>query len=141
MGKEQTSSSQTDIREDDIILWIRIRERFGSPEENLKSLSLPGWGPLFFLERGFTDAFLLSIRLLTANNHWEEVFRVVNAIFDKVTESGNHTSDQKDQENERLTAGDATQNAVRKKYITASREWLLWTSALNATRKMPDRAQ
>ncbi|KAI1357651.1 N-acetyltransferase B complex non catalytic subunit-domain-containing protein [Xylaria arbuscula] len=141
MGKDQTTQSQVDIREDEILLWIRIRERFGSPEENLKSLSLPEWGPLFFLEHGHTDAFLLSIRLLTANNHWEAVFGIAETIFDKVIRTGNHTSDQNDQGHETPVPGDTTQNELRKKYISVSREWLLWSSALNATRNMSDRPQ
>ncbi|KAI0523907.1 N-acetyltransferase B complex non catalytic subunit-domain-containing protein [Xylaria bambusicola] len=151
-GKEQVPPSQIDIREDEVNLWIGIREKFGSPEENLKLLSLPNWGPLLFLERGFTDAFLLSIRLLTTNKQWEEVYRIVDTIFDKVIKIGNHTSGQGDEEDEAFTVpqqldsttistpSDAPEAAVRKQYIMASREWLLWTSALNATRKLPQRA-
>ncbi|KAI1428083.1 N-acetyltransferase B complex non catalytic subunit-domain-containing protein [Xylaria sp. FL1777] len=144
---------QIDIREDEIKLWIDIRERFGSPQENLKVLSLPNWGPLFFLERGFTDAFLLSIRLLTVNNQWEEIIRVVDIIFDKVIAVGhdiNNNELEKDEtstlpqqlhDTTNSTASEASENAVKKQYMIASREWLLWTSALTASRHMPNRQQ
>ncbi|KAI3333091.1 N-acetyltransferase B complex non catalytic subunit-domain-containing protein [Ustulina deusta] len=150
-GKEQAPLGQIDITEDEIRLWINIRERFGSPQENSKLLSLPNWGPLFFLERGFTDAFLLSIRLLTANSQWEEVIRVVDVIFDKVIAVGHYAGNYEDQGDEisavfhqldntaNSTSSEAAENVVKKRYVIASREWLLWTSALNAIRNLPSR--
>ncbi|KAI0429216.1 N-acetyltransferase B complex non catalytic subunit-domain-containing protein [Xylaria sp. FL1042] len=144
VGKEQTPPGLIDIREDEVKLWINIQERFGSPQEILKLLSLPNWGPLFFLERGFTDAFLLSIRLLTTNGQWEEITRVVDIIFDKVITAGHYTNDRKGQEDEISAVSEQLDNAlnptgrataesaVEKQYIIASREWLLWTSALKA---------
>ncbi len=108
---------------------------------------------MFFLERGFTDAFLLSIRLLTANSQWEEVIRVVDVIFDKVIAVGHYAGNYEDQGDEisavfhqldntaNSTSSEAAENVVKKRYVIASREWLLWTSALNAIRNLPSRQQ
>ncbi|RWA09435.1 hypothetical protein EKO27_g5652 [Xylaria grammica] len=149
-GNEQTPPGQLDISENEVKLWLKIREGFGSPQENLKFLSLPNWGPLFFLERAFTDAFLLSIRLLTADSQWEEIIRVVDIIFDKVVAIGCDITDGEDIGDEGLavsrhgngtnpTLSAAAERAVQEQYMKASREWLIWKSAFQAARNLPDR--
>ncbi|KAI0817885.1 N-acetyltransferase B complex non catalytic subunit-domain-containing protein [Xylaria sp. FL0064] len=153
-GKEQTPSAPIATGEDEVKLWIKIQERFGSPQEILKLCSLPNWGPLFFLESGFTDAFLMSIRLLTTNSLWEEVTRVAYIIFDYVITVGHPTNNFENQEDKRSAIPElldngsdstttlAAESAVQKQYIIASREWFLWKSALNAiTRNLSNREQ
>ncbi|KAI0399183.1 N-acetyltransferase B complex non catalytic subunit-domain-containing protein [Xylaria palmicola] len=128
IGKDQNTQSKLEISENEVKLWITIREKFGSAEENARILSLPNWGPLFFLERGFTDAFLSSIKLLASNEQWDEIMKVVNAIFDKVIAIG-----------EQNQATIETTNGLGQKdeqYMNASREWFLWTNAVTATRRM-----
>lgn len=87
-------------------------------------LSMPNWGPLFFLERGFTDAFTQSMHLLTFNHQWDEIIRIVNIIFDKAIALGS-------EENTATETGD-----VREHYMNASREWSVWTSAINANKNL-----
>ncbi|KAJ2982585.1 hypothetical protein NUW58_g6409 [Xylaria curta] len=126
--------SQIQINENEVKLWIHIREKFGSAQENLKLLSLPNWGPLFFLERGFPDAFLRGMHLLTLNEQWEEIVRVANCVFDKVIEFGQEKSVvTKTNDNQ-----DRVPKVVKEKYMNASREWFLWVSTITATRKLPD---
>ncbi|KAI0536665.1 N-acetyltransferase B complex non catalytic subunit-domain-containing protein, partial [Xylaria digitata] len=150
-GKEQTPPDQLSISENEIKLWIKIRERFGSSQENLKLLSLPNWGPLFFLERAYTDVFLRSIRLLTANGQWEEITRVVNIIFDKVIAMGHQKADgeddgdgsstvfQQQDSTTNLTPGATLEKAVKEQYMKASREWFIWRSAFDAAGNLPNR--
>lgn len=110
-------------------------------------LSMPNWGSLFFLERGFTDAFLQSIHLLTFNNQSDEIIRIINTIFDKAITVGPEeatatgTSDVEPEQpaktinpNSRTTS----ERAVREHYINASREWSIWTSAINATKNLSE---
>ncbi|KAF2968910.1 hypothetical protein GQX73_g4659 [Xylaria multiplex] len=150
-GKEQTPPDQLKISENEIKLWIKIRERFGSPQENLKLLSLPNWGPLFFLERAYTDVFLLSIRLLTTNGQWEEITRVVNIIFDKVIATGHQKADDEDvgdggltisqrqDSATNLTPGATLEKAVEEQYMRASRECFIWRCAFYAAGNLPNR--
>ncbi|KAI1751929.1 N-acetyltransferase B complex non catalytic subunit-domain-containing protein [Xylaria castorea] len=122
-GKEQTIPDLNRITNDEVLLWLHIRERFGSAQENSVLLSLPNWGPLFFLERGFTDAFFRSLQLLSLNEQWEEVIRVVDTVFDKVISLG-----------QKKPA--ASSLVIDGHYTSASREWLLWTSSVDAAKKL-----
>lgn len=144
-------TGQVHFSENEIKLWIRIREKFGSPQENLKLLSLPKWGTLYFLEKGFTDAFLLSIRLLAFNHQWEAIIQISNSIFDKViameqdNPTGKVTSSDKDQENE-TTATNSTHSAaseefIKEQYRNASREWFLWKHTTTAASNLPNRQE
>ncbi|KAJ8122284.1 hypothetical protein O1611_g9879 [Lasiodiplodia mahajangana] len=144
-GKEQASSGQINISENEIKLWLQIREKFGSAQENLKLLLLPNWGPLYFLEHGFTDAFLLSVRLLMFNRQWEAVIQIVDALFDKVIlmeqkkPSAAETSDDGDRiDGNPAPSSVAFDDAIRDQYLDASREWFLWTSTITATRNLPN---
>ncbi|KAI1119985.1 N-acetyltransferase B complex non catalytic subunit-domain-containing protein [Nemania abortiva] len=144
-GKEQAPLGQTDINENEIKLWLQIREKFGSAQENLKLLSLPNWGPLYFLEHGFTDAFLLSVRLLTFNQQWEAIIRVSDAIFDKVIVMGGknppamEASDHGDRIDESPSSSQPVSDGlIREQYMNVSREWLLWISTITAIRNLPD---
>ncbi|KAI1173658.1 N-acetyltransferase B complex non catalytic subunit-domain-containing protein [Nemania sp. FL0916] len=153
-GKEQVPSGQIKLSENEIKIWIQIREKFGSAQENLKLLSLPNWGPLHFLEHGFMDAFLLSIRLLALNHHWESIIQVSNAVFDHVigmakeepaaaknSNDGtqNHESPVPGQaeSDKALVRNTQSDNTLKEQYIDASREWFLWTNTITAIRNMP----
>ncbi|KAI0858167.1 N-acetyltransferase B complex non catalytic subunit-domain-containing protein [Xylaria cubensis] len=124
-GKEQTIPDLTQITHDEVLLWLQIRQRFGSAQENLMLLSLPNWGPLLFLERGFTEAFFQSIQLLSFNEQWEEIIKVTDTVFDKVISLGQEEPP-------------ASSLAMNDRYTKASREWLLWTSSVNAAKKLPN---
>ncbi|KAI0435953.1 N-acetyltransferase B complex non catalytic subunit-domain-containing protein [Xylaria telfairii] len=124
-GKEQTPLDLTDITEGEIEFWLHIRRELGSAEENLKLLSLPNWGPMFFLEHGFDRAFLQSMRVLATNEQWEEVRRITNIVLDNVIALGQRNPD------ERFSDFDASG-------INVSTEWTLWTSYIYAARKLPD---
>ncbi|KAI0872011.1 N-acetyltransferase B complex non catalytic subunit-domain-containing protein [Hypoxylon argillaceum] len=148
-GKEQTPPGQIPISEDEIKLWIQIREKFGLAQENLKLLSLPIWGPLYFLEHGFTDAFLLSLRLLTLNHHWEAIIHVANAVFDRVIATGQEkssttetnkspTSAQQADSTASSASSVASEDVIREQYINMSREWFLWTSTVTAIKHLPN---
>ncbi|KAJ8111970.1 hypothetical protein ONZ43_g5500 [Nemania bipapillata] len=154
-GKELTPPDQIVSTENEIKLWIQIRQKFGSAQENLKLLSLPTWGPLYFLEQGFTDAFLLSIRLLAFNHQWEAVFQVVNAVFDKVIEAGQGKSSTAETGDDRDRIGESSahsglpdnssksdpgifSDAIRDQYMNMSREWSLWMSAITAIKNLPN---
>ncbi|GAP92059.1 putative n-acetyltransferase b complex non catalytic subunit [Rosellinia necatrix] len=153
-GKEQTPPSRINFGENEIKLWIKIRERFGTAQENLKLLSFPNWGPLVFLERGFMDAFLQSMQLLTFNGQWEEINRIVNIIFDKVIamKQGNPaTTNDPGEQVERPTTSSppndtanadlltASRHIVEEQHVDAAREWSVWMHALNAIKNMPNR--
>ncbi|KAI1110523.1 N-acetyltransferase B complex non catalytic subunit-domain-containing protein [Nemania sp. NC0429] len=155
-GKEQTPPGHVHFSENEIKLWIRIREKFGSPQENVKLLSLPNWGTLYFLEQGFTDAFLLSIRLLAFNLQWEAILQISNTVFDKVIEMEQHnpietvTSSDNNQNTEtpatrqRLveatnsSPGRASEEFIKGQYLNASREWLLWKNTTTAASNLPN---
>ncbi|KAI0545084.1 N-acetyltransferase B complex non catalytic subunit-domain-containing protein [Xylaria curta] len=122
-GKEQIIPDLTQITNDEVLLWLQIRERFGSAQENLILLSLPNWGPLFFLERGFTEAFFQSIHLLSFNEQWEEIIKVADAVFDKVISLGQEEPP-------------ASSAVIDERYTKASREWALWTSSVDAAKKL-----
>ncbi|KAI0450481.1 N-acetyltransferase B complex non catalytic subunit-domain-containing protein [Xylaria acuta] len=124
-GKDQTPLDLTNMTENEVLLWLRIRGEFGSPEECLKLLSLPNWGPLFFLERGFTDAFYRSILLLSFKEQWNEIIRIVNIVFDKVISRG--------QESPSMAA-----LVIEEQYVNASRQWFIWTGAVAAAKNLPD---
>lgn len=150
---------QVHITENEIKLWVRIREKFGSPQENLKLLSLPNWGTLYFLEQGFTDAFLLSIRLLAFNHQWEAIIQISNAIFDKVIAMeqddpiGKVTSSDKDQKTDSSAASRqpdkatnsspsaASEEFIKGQYMNASREWFLWKNTITAASNLPNRQE
>ncbi|TRX98064.1 hypothetical protein FHL15_001274 [Xylaria flabelliformis] len=116
-------SDWENAQEDEVLLWLQIRQRFGSAQENLMLLSLPNWGPLLFLERGFTEAFFQSIQLLSFNEQWEEIIKVADTVFDKVISLGQEEPP-------------ASSLAINERYTKASREWLLWTSSVNAAKKL-----
>lgn len=142
---------QVHFSENEIKLWVRIREKFGSSQENLKLLSLSNWGTLYFLEQGFTDAFLLSIQLLALNHQWEAIIKISNSIFDKVIvmeqeiPTGKVTSSDKIEEND-TSATNSTPNAaseefIKGQYVNASREWLLWKNTIAAASNLPNRQE
>ncbi|RYC65046.1 hypothetical protein CHU98_g1137 [Xylaria longipes] len=112
------------IGENEVKLWLLIRQEFGSAQDNLRLLSLPNWGPLFFLERGLTDAFSRSIQLLSFNDQSGEIIKVVNIVFDKVISLGENPG--------------TIPLLIQAHYINASREWLLWTSTVHAAKDLPN---
>lgn len=91
----------------------------------MKLLSLPNWGPIFFLDRGFDRAFLQSMRLLATNEQWAEVGRVINIVLDNVI-----TFEERNPDEDYSNFDDLG--------ISVSTEWILWTSYIYAARNLPD---
>ncbi|KAI8950511.1 N-acetyltransferase B complex non catalytic subunit-domain-containing protein [Xylaria longipes] len=123
-GKDLAPLDLAAIGENEVKLWLLIRQEFGSAQDNLRLLSLPNWGPLFFLERGLTDAFSRSIQLLSFNDQSGEIIKVVNIVFDKVISLGENPG--------------TIPLLIQAHYINASREWLLWTSTVHAAKDLPN---
>ncbi|KAI0195416.1 N-acetyltransferase B complex non catalytic subunit-domain-containing protein [Astrocystis sublimbata] len=102
----QTSATRLPS-EDEVQLWILIREKFGTAEENFKSLQKPDWSPLFFLQSGCFEAFLRSMQLMHSNKQWEFIINTTFFIFSKVLSP---SSEEENQE----------------QYTTAATSWTLW---------------
>ncbi|KAI1307775.1 N-acetyltransferase B complex non catalytic subunit-domain-containing protein [Xylaria venustula] len=142
-GKEKTPPAQIELKLGEISLWMQIRTKFGSPQENLMLLSRPDWGPLFFLDRGLKEAFLASIELLRSNEHWEEIVRVTNIILDKVItfeKEDKHHNHHTDLLSITQQVGDNA-DAVKRHYKPISRDFLLWMHVLEAIQHVPNSQQ
>jgi hypothetical protein len=107
-------------------------------------LSLPNWGPLYFLEHGFADAFLQSIQLLAINHQWEAIVQVSNTIFDKVIftkqedPKGDSSAPPQLANDNKSINTEYSEKTGRDQYMNASREWFLWMNTLTAIRNLPD---
>ncbi|KAI0970251.1 N-acetyltransferase B complex non catalytic subunit-domain-containing protein [Xylaria arbuscula] len=131
-GKEKNPPAQIDLKVEEILLWMQIRTKFGSPQENLVLLLRPDWGPLFFLDRGLFEAFWQSIKLLHFNEQWEEIVRVTSIIFEKVITFEKTTATQQ---------VDVIPDAVKRYYKSVSREFFLWTIATESFQHVPNNQQ
>ncbi|KAI3322147.1 hypothetical protein HD806DRAFT_523531 [Xylariaceae sp. AK1471] len=132
-GQKETSLGQLEISQNELLLWLEIRIRFGSPQENLKLLSLPLWNPLVFLERGLTDAYQLAMILLCQDNQWDEFIRVANAVFDKVILIGKEKPAAVESTgNKDKISRPSVDDIINERYMNAAREWATWVSMLDA---------
>ncbi|KAI2626325.1 hypothetical protein GGS21DRAFT_493269 [Xylaria nigripes] len=119
IGKEPTTLANVDIKESDLLLWIDIRHKFGSPQENLKLFTLPNWGPLFFLEQGYTQAFSLTLQVLRVNKLFEELVRIGAILLD------------------RAISTDSLEGNMKDRYVAAAEDQSVLLTVVNAARHLP----
>lgn len=97
---------------------------------------------MFFLERGLTDGFLRSLRLLSLSRHVDEVLRITNIIFDKVISLGKDGPNPEQPPSSNgpvLTPKPSHQDdTINDQYMNASREWALWVLAMDAASDLPN---
>jgi len=126
-----------DIDENEVLLWLEVRATFASPEENMKLLALPNWGPLHFLERGFSEAFDVAMDLIYKSERWDDYLEIANKILERVISIGQENAAKATQKLGDTGASGANkkhQVIVNQRYMVASREWSLWMRILDACR-------
>ncbi|KAI8628083.1 hypothetical protein F5Y19DRAFT_465407 [Xylariaceae sp. FL1651] len=165
-GKDQDSLGQVSTCEGEVLLWLAIRKKYGSAQENRRLLTLHEWGPLVFLERGFISAFRQAIELLVEGKQWDEVLRVGYAIFEKAAlasrkrhpkpETARDAAAQREDnlsQDANSTASHQLDNTVDsipvstsndiigKRYLEASHEWYIWWSMFSCAKHEADQAR
>ncbi|KAI1437601.1 hypothetical protein GGR50DRAFT_692119 [Xylaria sp. CBS 124048] len=141
IGKDQMPPAQTEITEHDILLWIEIRRKFGSRDESLRLLSLPTWGPFYFLELGFFQAFQLSLTFLLHIEAYEEVAGVGKILLERaisiVREDLATVQASNDDQND-MNSTSSLDNDVNYRYVEASQNWAVLRTIVNSACHLPD---
>ncbi|KAI0175484.1 N-acetyltransferase B complex non catalytic subunit-domain-containing protein [Hypoxylon sp. FL1284] len=71
------------LTEPEAMLWLMIRIRHCTQEENLTLFRKPEYGPQALLEAGFTTAFGMAMHYLEKENAWDVLFEVGTSILEK----------------------------------------------------------
>ncbi|KAI1261804.1 N-acetyltransferase B complex non catalytic subunit-domain-containing protein [Xylariaceae sp. FL1019] len=112
----------------EVVLWLQVREAFGTPKDNLDILKTPRWGAITFLEQGFTDAYHGCILILTKNCQWGEILAVGYIILDRIRSPGYKRFLEQSKGAEKIAGYDDEQFRVDLRYTEAAQDQFLWNA-------------
>ncbi|KAI0392902.1 hypothetical protein F5Y17DRAFT_434712 [Xylariaceae sp. FL0594] len=121
-GRELAGPDMLDLDEEEVLVWLSLRHQFGSPDEMMKLYSLPNWGPLYFIERGFIRSLQHVLHSFLDRKRWGDYIMLVNQILEKVVSVNV------------LDHLDPAKVVINKRYMCNALDWTMWTGVVRACR-------